>query len=104
MAEPDGRRKATDNQHAASSAVQLADLGIPKTRASRVMQLAEVPQDQFDTASAQPEVAQPKPGDRSAGGFDLYRRPSKKCDGSQRRGAREGRALSPLRIRHEAAP
>ncbi len=44
MAENGQRRKATDNQHKASSAVQLADLGIPKDRASRAMQLSEVPE------------------------------------------------------------
>ena len=31
---------------------QLADLGIPRDRASRAMQLADVPQDQFDAALA----------------------------------------------------
>ena len=39
MAASGERRKATDNQHRASSAVQLADLGIPRDRASRAMQL-----------------------------------------------------------------
>jgi hypothetical protein len=43
MAANGERRKATDNQHSASSAVQLADLGIPKDRASRAMQFADVP-------------------------------------------------------------
>ena len=43
-----------------SSATRLADLGFPTDRASRAMQLAEVPQEQFDAALAEPEVAQPR--------------------------------------------
>lgn len=38
----------------------LSDLGIPRDRASRAMQLAEVPQEQFDAALAEPEIAQPR--------------------------------------------
>lgn len=60
MAETGARRKQNDNQHGASSAVRLADLGIPKDRASRAMQLAQVPQDQFDAALTDDRVAQPR--------------------------------------------
>lgn len=38
----------------------LSDLGIPSDRATRAMQLAEVPQDQFDAALAEPTIAQPR--------------------------------------------
>lgn len=38
----------------------LADLGIPRDRASRAMQLAEVPQEEFEAALEQPQVAQPR--------------------------------------------
>jgi hypothetical protein len=41
-------------------ATQLKDLGIPKDRASRAMQLADVPQDEFDAALAEPRIAQPR--------------------------------------------
>lgn len=40
--------------------VKLSDLGIPKDRASRAMQLAEVPNEQFETALADERVAQPR--------------------------------------------
>ncbi len=59
MKETGERRKQTDNQHIASSAVQLADLNIPRDRASRAMQLADVPQEQFDAALSQDVVVHP---------------------------------------------
>jgi hypothetical protein len=43
-----------------SSAARLDQLGIPKDRASRAMQLAEVPEAQFEAALAEPGVAQPR--------------------------------------------
>lgn len=38
----------------------LDNLGIPRDRASRAMQLAEVPQEQFDAALAEQQIAQPR--------------------------------------------
>ena len=43
-----------------SRGATLAELGIPNDRASRAMQLAEVPQEQFDAALAEPTIAQPR--------------------------------------------
>jgi hypothetical protein len=40
--------------------VKLEDLGIPRDRASRAMQLADVPDDEFEAALAEPRVAQPR--------------------------------------------
>jgi hypothetical protein len=47
MAE-NGERKAAGRPDENGSAARLLDLGIPKDRASRAMQLAEVPQEQGD--------------------------------------------------------
>ena len=57
-----GERAGREDAKAAMSrgATSLSDLGIPRDRASRAMQLADVPQDQFDAALAEPEVAQPR--------------------------------------------
>jgi hypothetical protein len=38
----------------------LSDLGIPRDRASRAMQLAAVPEDEFEAALAEPKIAQPR--------------------------------------------
>jgi hypothetical protein len=38
----------------------LADLGVPRDRASRAMQLANIPEEQFEAALAEPLVAQPR--------------------------------------------
>jgi len=38
----------------------LDQMGIPRDRASRAMQLGEVPQDQFDAALAEDRIAQPR--------------------------------------------
>lgn len=40
----------------------LSDLGIPRDRASRAMQLAEVPQDQFESALAEGGTPRPPNG------------------------------------------
>ena len=53
-------QRVTQATAKSSSAMRLDDLGIPKDRASRAMQLADVPQEQFDAALAEPEVAQPR--------------------------------------------
>ena len=52
------QRSDRGNQH--SSAAQLstlADLGIPRDRASRAMQLADVPEEEFEAARCQ--IARP---------------------------------------------
>ncbi len=51
MAANGERQRSGDNQHSGGSATRLADLGIPKDRASRAMQLADVPQAEFDAAA-----------------------------------------------------
>ena len=56
----DKGERTTRQTARSSSAVRLDDLGIPKDRASRAMQLADVPQEQFDAALAEPAVAQPR--------------------------------------------
>jgi hypothetical protein len=38
----------------------LADMGIPRDRASRAMHLAEVPEQEFEAALAEPRIAQPR--------------------------------------------
>ena len=61
MAETGERARAGDIRPGVdSSAARLSDLGIPRDRASRAMQLADVPQEQFDAALAEPAVAQPR--------------------------------------------
>lgn len=44
----------------ATSAPTLADMGIPRDRASRAMQLADVPEQEFEAALAEPRIAQPR--------------------------------------------
>lgn len=44
----------------ATSAPTLSDMGIPRDRASRAMQLAAVPEDEFEAALAEPRIAQPR--------------------------------------------
>lgn len=44
----------------ATSAPTLADLGIPRDRASRAMKLADVPEPEFESALAAPRIAQPR--------------------------------------------
>lgn len=61
MAERGERATRGDAETAMSrGATSLAELGIPRDRASRAMQLADVPQEQFDAALAEPAVAQPR--------------------------------------------
>ena len=48
-----GERGKTGRPSKNGSAARLLDLGIPKDRASSAMQLAEVPQEQFDAALAE---------------------------------------------------
>ena len=55
MAE-NGERKIQGNAVKSRDATSLEDLGISKDRASRAMQLADVPQDQFDA----PDISQSK--------------------------------------------
>ena len=47
-----GEPKSQQMSRGATSDVTLSDLRIPRDRASRAMQLADVPQDQFDAALA----------------------------------------------------
>lgn len=44
----------------ATSGPTLADLGIPRDRASRAMQLAAVPEAEFEAALGEPRIAQPR--------------------------------------------
>jgi hypothetical protein len=55
-----GEREKQGGDRTKSHGATLTDLGIPKDRASRAMQLADVPQDQFEAALAEPRVAQPR--------------------------------------------
>jgi hypothetical protein len=59
MAE-NGERKIQGNAVKSRDATSLEELGIPKDRASRAMQLADVPEDQFEAALAEPRIAQPR--------------------------------------------
>jgi hypothetical protein len=51
-----GGRRSDNESHGAT----LSDLGIPRDRASRAMQLADVPQAEFDAALGHDRVAQPR--------------------------------------------
>jgi hypothetical protein len=55
-----GEPKSQQMSRGATSETTLADLGIPRDRASRAMQLADVPQEQFDAAVAAPAVIEPR--------------------------------------------
>ena len=53
-----GEPKSQQMSRGATSAPTLSDLGIPRDRASRAMQLADVPEEQFEAALAEPTDAQ----------------------------------------------
>lgn len=55
-----GTLKQAPMSRGATSAPTLADLGIPRDRARRAMQLAEVPEPEFEAALAEPRTAQPR--------------------------------------------
>jgi hypothetical protein len=59
MAE-NGERKIQGYAVKSRDATSLEELGIPKDRASRAMRLADVPEDQFEAALAEPRIAQPR--------------------------------------------
>ncbi len=61
MAENGERQRRGDTRPGIeSSAARLSDLGIPRDRASRAMQLAEVPDSEFEAALSKPRIAQPR--------------------------------------------
>ncbi len=61
MAETGERAPRGDAETSMSrGATSLADMGIPRDRASRAMQLADVPEQEFEAALAQPRIAQPR--------------------------------------------
>lgn len=55
-----GQREKRGGDRAKSRGATLVELGIPKDRASRAMQLADVPEEDFEAALEQPRVAQPR--------------------------------------------
>ncbi len=54
------RQTARSSRTAQLDTPTLADLGIPRDRASRAMQLASVPEEEFEDALAEPGVAKPR--------------------------------------------
>lgn len=56
----DGRNAPNVLASRGATPTTLSDLGIPRDRASRAMQLADVPQGEFDAALDEPKPAQPR--------------------------------------------
>ncbi len=55
-----GERRGPGDPDTSRGATSLSDLGIPRDRASRAMQLADVPEQEFEDALAEPGVAKPR--------------------------------------------
>ena len=55
-----GERRGPGDPDTSRGATSLNGLGIPRDRASRAMQRADVPEEEFETALSRPGVAQPR--------------------------------------------
>ena len=68
-----GERAKQGGDRSKSHGATLQDLGIPNDRASRAMQLAEVPQDQFDAERAdRPSLSDPRRTVRARWGWRSF--------------------------------